>query len=133
MQKVHVSIEASSGYFVIDYLVKRNTRAAHQGQPGLHCEISFQRNKGEGAGKMVQWGKKLAAKSDDLSSVPRTHLVERELSPLSSPVTSKYTSRHMHMYKHMCTHKYKQNCEGYYNLHGIAVGALGLKSGPCTC
>lgn len=103
MQKVHVSIEASSGYFVIDDLFKRNTRATHQGQPGLHCEISLQRNMGGGASEMVQWGKKLATKSDDLSSVPRTHLVERELTPLSSPLTSKYTSRHIHVYTHVHT------------------------------
>lgn len=125
MQKIHVSVEASSGYFVIDYLVKRNTRAAHQGQPGLHCEISLQRNKGGGAGKMVQWGKKLAGKSDDLSSVPRTHLVERELTPLSSPLTSKYTSRHMSMYTHMGTHKYKKIVQATTTCMGLQWGLLG--------
>lgn len=72
---------------------------------------------------MVQWGKKLATKPDGLSSGPRTHLVERELTPLSSPLTSKYTSRHRHMYTHMCTHKYKKPVQATTTFMGLQWGS----------
>jgi len=67
------------------------------------------------------WVKVPAAKPDDLSSIPGTHMMERETKPLSScPLTS--TECHMHArahthvhihthvytHKHTNTHKYTQ-------------------------
>lgn len=41
-----------------------------------------------GSGRMVKWVKVPALKTDDLSSIPRTYIVEKELSPKSGPWTS---------------------------------------------
>ena len=58
-----------------------------------------------GAFKMAQWVKVLAAKSDDLSSIPGPHLVERVDRCLKiCPLTSIQVLRHMLACKHTHTH-----------------------------
>lgn len=47
---------------------------------------------------MAQQLKMLAAKPDELSLIPETHTVERELIP------AKFPDLHMHSTVHMCTH-----------------------------
>lgn len=53
--------------------------------------------------KMTQWLKVLAAKLHDLSSVPGTHIVERELMFASCPLTSTSALWHAQVHTHTTT------------------------------
>lgn len=88
-----------------------------QGQNKIPKEITFELSckknqcnyqKQNGGWKTVQWEKVLATKLEDLISIPRTYIVEREPTALSCPVTSTCALWHAFicpsMHRHTHTH-----------------------------
>lgn len=90
-------LEIKSEYMPVISVCGRPRQDWAWGQPRLQHETLLQKNKIVRASKMAQRGKAHTANPDNLSSIPKTQMVEKVLPPASCPLISTPVPWHAHI------------------------------------